>query len=185
MKLLLAAFVLSLSSLTHANDLIKLLDGSVARCESRIDVARHNITGVYRPVSVVREGEMAEIRIEFLRCVESKTKFGFEREAEIEARSVRPVMTPERELLVERSKISLVVMNGKGELVDRQEMSKGLNGLYIVRVKTEGRDYDDSPEGKKSLEIHVQANYKITDTETGNVIDQGRDAYGSYRLIVK
>lgn len=187
MKILVSALMLSLSTGVMANDLIKMIDGGVARCESRVDVVRHNLSSVYRPLSAVRNGEKVTLRLEFLRCVENKRNntFGFEREPELMVRTVRPLLSPDRELNVVRRDLSVVVMNGKGVKVDKQELKEVGAGVYTVTVKTTAEEYDDSPLGKKSLELHVQSIMKITDADTGEVIDQGLEALGAYRIVVK
>ena len=184
MKKILAAVIL-FSSLVAQADLIKLHDGSVATCNSKAEVARYDISGVYRPVSVKRNGDRAKIKIEFMSCVEENEKFLFKREKSFEERLINPLVSPDRNIHVTHSDIHLVITNDKGLLVDKRLMVKGADGLYSAEVSLIASEYDHSPVGKESLLIHIQTKLTITDADTGIVIHKGIEAYGAYRIVVK
>lgn len=184
MKTILAAVVLFSSFLAQA-DLIKLHDGTVASCNSKSDVARYDISGVYRPVSMKRNGDSARIKIEFMSCVEEKNKFLFKREKSFEDRLINPIISPDRNVQISHSDIQIVVTNGKGLLVDKRPLVKGSDGLYSADINLVASEYDPSPAGRESLEVHVQTKVSITDADTGMIIHHGIDAYGAYRIVVK
>ncbi|MFP5386327.1 MAG: hypothetical protein ACLGHN_09635 [Bacteriovoracia bacterium] len=184
MKALIALCVLITSFVSHAG-LIKLLDGTVARCNSKVDAARHEISGVYRPVALGSKGNRAVIKIEFLRCTEENDKFTFKRVIDFENHTISPLLSPDRRIQIENKNLELIVANGNGKLVDRVSLKKGSDGLYSGSINLITTQYDNSPVGKKSLVIHIQSIMKITDADNGMIIDEGLRPYGSYRIVVK
>ncbi len=174
MKTFFAALLLSVTLASQATELVKLHDGSVAKCESRIDVARHGLSGVYRPLDITKNS----MNIEFLRCTEREGKFAFVRDFSFESRKVSPLIAPERKLVVERRKVSLMLVNGKGNLVDQQLLTKEADGIYSV-------EFNMISAKDKPIEMFVQSRYKLIDAETGSVIDEGLESLGSFRLLAK
>lgn len=186
MKCFLALAIVLSSFSGLASEIIKLQDGSIARCESKVDVARHNFSSVYRPLEFKHDGSVAFVKVEFLRCLEDKNgKFSFKRDTEIGARNVTTALNTNRVYQVTRSKILVTVANGKGELADRQELTSIEDGIYSGHFSVIAKEYDDSPLGKKSLVMHVQSMRKIVDLDTAEVIDQGLEHLGAYRIIIK
>lgn len=186
MKSLLAAGLVLLSFSSLASEIIKLQDGSVAVCESKVDVARHTFSSVYRPLEYKQDGATGYIKIEFLRCMEDKNgKFSFKRDTDLGVRTINPVLNPNQTLELTRSKLMVTVTNGKSAVVDRQELTLVQDGIYTATFSVVSSEYDPSPAGKKSLLIHVQSLRKIIDLDTAEVLDQGLEHLGAYRIVIK
>lgn len=186
MKNLLALALLLTSAASFASDLIKLQDGSVATCNSRVDVNRHMFSSVYRPLKFTKTGDSAYIKVEFLRCVESKNgTFGFERETQISSRTVSPILNPDKKIEITRSLFQVTVTDAKYAIVDRQELTLVEDGVYEATFSTLTDAYENSPAGKKSVIMNVQSKFKMVDLDTAQVIDQGLQHLGGYRIVVK
>lgn len=168
MKTLFASFVF-LTSLAAQAEIIKLHDGTVARCESKADVLQHSVSGVYRPVSV--KGN--KIKIEILTCTESGEGFVFKRDGNFEDKTIRTMFGPERTLRVEHSAISVLVVNGDNKLIDKRELIKGSDNLYSAEVRLINHPF---------IEFHIQTLVKLSDAFSGEIIDQGVDSYGAFRI---
>lgn len=163
------AVIVLLTSLASQAEIIKLHDGTVARCETKADVARHSISGVYRPVSV----ESNRIVIEILTCKESKNGYVFKRDSNFEDKTIRPIVSPERKLHIEHSALTVLIVNGDSKLVDKKELIKGRDNLYSANFNPGNDDF---------IEFHIQTQIKLTDVDSGEIIDQGVDTYGAYRI---
>lgn len=163
------AVALLFSTLTAQAEILKLHDGTVAKCESKADVLQHSVSGVYRPVSLIGN----KIKIEILTCRESGSGFRFKRDADFEDKTIRTIVGPERTLHVEHSALSILLVNGDSKLIDKKELIKGKDNLYSAELNLS----DDS-----FLEFHIQSQLKLSDAFSGEVIDQGVDSYGAFRI---
>lgn len=189
-KSLTLAALITTSFQALASDLIKTHDGAIATCQSKSDVEKHAIGGIYRPVKIEQSQNSAKITLEFLRCVHNNGQFKFVRDQSIEKRksSVTDLSTRDLstvELSMQRSNTSILAFNGKGDLIDRQALKKNADGTYSAKISTLALDYDNSPIGKKSLEIAVQSEFVLDNLFTGENVDRGYENLGSYRLIIK
>lgn len=191
MKKIMAASLIALSFSTLAvTDLIKTHDGSVVTCQSKADVARHALSGVYRPVKMNKAINSSDITIEFLKCVQSGNSFKFVRDYSFEQRASKVTDFGTRDLSkrniqISRSNITLLAYNGKGDLIDRQTLEKNEDGTYSTSITTKALNYDNSPAGRSSFEISVQSQFTLDDLESGANIDRGLENLGSFRLVVK
>lgn len=188
-KILALTFAMTSASQVLASDLIKIHDGTIAGCQSKRDVEAHAIGAVYRPVKLEQNEKSAKITVEFLRCVNTNGQFKFVRDQSLEKRksAVTDLSTSDHskvELVMERTNTVILAFNGKGDLIDRKALNRNADGTYSATISTDALEYDNSPVGKKSLEIAVQSVFVLNDTK-GVLIDRGYENLGSYRLIVK
>ena len=181
----LVATLFSLSSFAQVDTLIKQYDGSVARCETKADAFQHRFSSVYRPIELKQSENQANIRIEFLKCVENKDGYGFVRDNNIESRVLADEFIEERKLKIAKKNFSMIAVNGKGKLIDRASLKANDDGTFSAVLNTKADEYDLSPKGKKSLDVLVQSQFEIIDTNYNQVIDRGIESLGSYRLIIK
>lgn len=174
---------------SFGSNLIKLHDGTLAKCDSRYDFFRHNLSGVYRPVRIERNEHTATITVEYLRCDIKAEGFGFTRDRHVEDRMVvleRGSMYSEDKVLrIQRNDLSLVAFSHLGEVVDRRPLVKNADGTFTATISIFAQEYDNSPEGRKSIEISVQSLKSIDDYITGKNIDRGSESLGFYRLIIE
>jgi hypothetical protein len=190
MKKTIALSVLIFSFSSVASSLIKTHDGKVARCQSSLDLAEQALSGVYRPLKIVKKERESIITLEFLKCTNSKGIYQFTRDHSFEERtkSVTNYGTPDLakvNISIQRNEISLIAFNGAGELIDNAPLTKNPDGTYTARVSMDAPNLDDSPTGKKSLEFAVRSIFTLYETDNGKEIDSGYENLGSYRLIVK
>ena len=182
MKNLILAAVVVFSGVVSAQDMIKTFDGSIARCESAADVYQYKFHAVYRPLLSKKLKSSTDIKIEFLKCVESKGEFKFVRDNNFQSRTV---MVEGIEYKIERTEPKLIVSNDMGRIANENTLKKNADNTYSASLNTVGVAYDNSPEGKQSLLVAVQSIFKLTEVSTGKIIDSGYETLGSYRLIVK
>lgn len=170
------ALFLSFSAFAQVDSLVKTFDGSTVRCQSKADVFSQRFSSVYRPVELKRSKGEAFIRIEFLRCVQKNNSFAFIRDHGISTeRVVSDEFTQGREIAIKKKDISLLAINEKSELVDRQLLTANDDGTYSAVIKTTS----------KVLDISVQSLFEIYDVNTLEQLDRGIEALGSFRLFSK
>lgn len=189
MKSMILASAVLTSAQVMADSLIKTHDGTIATCQSKLDVETHAVGAIYRPVKIEQTESTAKITVEFLKCTSEKNQFKFVRDLSLEKRNskVTDFSTTDlskKEISMTRSNTSLLAFNGKGNLIDKQVLKRNADGTYSVTINTQAAEYDNSPTGKKSFEIAVQSEFTLVDS-TGSLIDTGFENLGSYRLIVK
>ena len=182
MKNLILAAVVIFSGAVSAQEMLKTLDGSVARCESAADVYQHQFHAVYRPLLSKKLTNSTEIKIEFLRCVESNKEFKFVRDDNYQSRTV---LVDGAEYKIERTEPKLYASSGMGRLASEAKLKKNADNTYTASLNTINVSYDDAPAGKKSVVVGVQSVFTLTEVSTGRVIDNGYETLGSYRLILK
>lgn len=175
MKSLLLAFAILSSMVAHA-DVVKIFDGTSAVCQSKADVASHTIYGAYRPVTLRQNGDFTVVEIEFLKCVEKNGEFAFERDMNFDDKETLSPYEPQQHIRIKRKKLELVANDLNGESVVRGSLVKKASGLFEASLKL--------PESSM-IDFHVQSVIQITDLDTGVVLDEGLDAYGGFRLIIR
>lgn len=185
MKSIILAMTVLVSTQAFASDLVKTYDGTIATCQSNVDVESHAIGAIYRPVKLEKSDKTATITIEFLKC----TKDGFVRDLSVEKRVTKVTDLSTRDLSkvevsMQRSSTQLLAFNGLGELIDRQALNRNEDGTYSAKINIDVLNLDDAPTGKKSLEVAVQSVFELKNSK-GELIDNGFENLGSYRLIVK
>ena len=187
MKFIFVALFMSFSA--FANDIINIADGSAAVCKSKADVLRYETSAVYRPVSFVRGEETATLTVEFLRCVQSGDDFKFVRDDKVERRKVTvkagPFSTQDMTVEIKRTEIAGVSYSSKGRVYNRSEMKKNSNDTYSQTMPIELTNFEANRNGDRFFEMTVSFKVKVTDVETGKVIDSKLEHLGSFKIFVK
>lgn len=177
MKVLLGLIaVLSFSA--HAQNLIKTFDGKIATCQDKADVFSSDRQTIYRPIELKQDGNSANVKIEFLRCVNNNGSFKFVRDMNPEKREFSPFGAPEISLSISRSHFSMMAVNSKYDVIDHQELSRNKDGSYSVELSTLSA-------GEKSLEIFLKSHAELVNHSEGKTLDRYEESLGSYRLILK
>ncbi len=170
------AMLLSFTTFAQVDSLVKTFDGSTVRCQSKADVFDQRFSSVYRPVEFKRLRGEALVRIEFLRCIEKNNSFGFIRDFGISTqRVVSDEFTQGREIAIKKKNISLLAINEKSELVDRQLLKANDDGTFSAVIKT----------NSKVLDVSIQSLFEIYDVNTLEQLDYGIETLGAFRLISK
>lgn len=187
MKFILVALLMSFSA--FANDIIKITDGSIAHCKSKVDVLRYQTSAIYRPLSFVRGNDSATLTVEFLRCVQSGDEFKFVRDTNLENRIVKveagPFSREDMTMKVERSEIAGVTFSSRGRVYNRNEMKKNANNTYTQTMPMERDNFEMDRNGNRFFEMAVSYKVKISDAVTCRVLDSKLEHLGSFRVYVK
>lgn len=187
MKLILVSLFLSFSA--FSNDIVKVSDGSVALCKSKVDVLRYETSAVYRPLSFVRGEEDATLTVEFLRCVQEGSEFKFIRDTSLEGRVVKVMAGPfsreDMTIEIKRSEVAGVTFSSRGRVYNRNEMKKNGNNTYSQTMPLEMANFEVNRNGDRFFDMTVSYKVKMTDVATGKVIDSKLEHLGSFRVFVK
>lgn len=188
MKLILVAFLL-VSFSSFANDIIKVVDGTAAFCKTKADVLRFQSYGMYRPVKFERSNDSATLTVEFLRCVQDGEDFKFVRDDRFEGRVLTleagPFNREGRKVSIERSDIAAVTFSSNGRIYNRGEMKKHADNTYSQTMPIELTNFEADRNGDHFFEMSVSYKVKVTDKETGAVIDSKLEYLGAYRVYLR
>lgn len=188
MKHFLALCLLVATSSVFADEIIKVVDAGKAECSTLKDFLRYQTTAVYRPLKFVRGNGSSQLTVEFLKCVKTNEGFAFQRQGSIETSEVRVVKGPINDIsqtvLVERKGVTLIAYNSTGRILARSVAMRGDDGTYVADLEIDHNQMDSTFAGSK-FEFSLYTVIKITDAETGALIDSGREFLGSYALIVR
>ncbi|MES2525503.1 MAG: hypothetical protein V4598_00385 [Bdellovibrionota bacterium] len=188
MRLLLASLML-VSFSAFANDIVKVTDGSVALCKTKVDVMRYATSGIYRPVSFVRTEDSATLTVEFLRCVQQGDSFAFVRDNSLEKRIVTvkagPFSREDITVEVKRNDVTGVAFASSGRVYNRGDMKKNADNTYTQKMPIESANFEVNRNGDRFFEMTVAYKVKITNQATGAVLDSKLEHLGSYRIYVK
>ena len=185
----LLAFLLLTSFGAFANDIIKVVDGSAAFCKSKADVLRYQSYGVYRPLKFVRNADSATLTVEFLRCVKNGEDFMFVRDDRFENRVLTieagPFSREGMKVEITRSDVAAVTFNTNGRVYQHAHLKKHADNTYSQTLPIERTNYETNRNGEHFLEMSVSYKVKVTDQNTGKVIDEKVEYLGSYRVYVR
>lgn len=187
MKFMIVALLVSFSA--FANDIIKVTDGSIALCKTKVDVLRYQTSAIYRPLSFVRGDDSATLTVEFLRCVQSGEEFKFVRDTSLESRVVKiaagPFSREDMTMKIERSEVAGVTFSSGGRVYNRNEMKKNWNNTYTQKMPLDRDSFEVDRNGNRFFEMAVSYKVKVINAVTGVIIDSKLEHLGSYRVYVK
>lgn len=178
---ILASCLLTFGLSAHATEILRITDGATAKCDSRADEMRYKTSFIYRPISAVRlNGQEALLSLQFLKCSqEERGGFAFSAETDLRSRTVvlerGPFRDQDMTVTVERNNLSVVVYNEEGHVFDSAPLKKISGDTYTAVIKLE----------EDNLLFNIHSMVKVTNENTGAVIDSGRDISGSYRIKLK
>lgn len=187
MKSLIAALIL-LSFSSFASEILKVSDGSVALCESKVDVYRYRAGLVYRPLGFKVIDGNAEVTVEFLKCVQEGDTFKFVTDKNISSRTivVETASREQRTIRIEREKFALVAYRSNDiRLLSRTELADNGNHTYTATLPLVLSDLQVNRDGKRFFEMSLSHKIKLVDDETNRVIDARTDFLGTYRMVIK
>ncbi len=172
-----ASILLVSSFSVSATEIVRINDGASARCENRADVARYATSPIYRPTSIVRlNAQEAMISLQFLKCSNERSSFNFSADSEPTSRTVVLERGPMREqdmtVTIERKNMRVVVYTESGKVLDSAPLKQVSGDTFSAVIKLE----------EDNVLFNVHSQMKITNDDTGAVIDSGREILGSYRL---
>ncbi len=189
MKLLFV--ILSLVSLsTFANEIIKISDGSVAKCDTKVDVLKYRAQSIYRPLSFEFRNGAADVTVEFLKCVQEGEAFKFVRDTNISERTVTfeagPMSRDGQTVRIEREKFTLVAFRSDTVRIhSKNELTSNGDNTYSASLPLKVANLQESRDGEKFFEMTVSNKMVMIDEATNRVIDSRIDFLGSYRMTVK
>jgi len=174
---ILASCLLVFGMTAQATEIVRIFDGATAECANRADEMRFKTSAIYRPVSAVRlNSEEVSISVQFLKCSNERGEYGFSTDVPTRSRSIvlerGPFQDKDVTVTVERTNLKLVVYSEDGHIIDTTALKLVSGDTYNAIVKV---DRDD-------VLFNVHSLLKITNEETGAILDSGRSILGSYRL---
>lgn len=175
---ILASCLLTFGLSAHATEIIRITDGATAKCESRVDEMRYKTSFIYRPLSAVRLNQQeALLSLQFLKCSqEQRGGFAFSAETELRSRTVvlerGPFRDQDMTVTIERKDLNVVIYNEQGQILDTAPLKKVSPDTYTAVIKLK----------EDNLLFNIHSRVKVTNEDTGTVIDSGRDISGSYRI---
>lgn len=188
MKFLILFSLLSLN--TFANEIIKVSDGSVAKCDNKVDVYRYRASLVYRPIDFTYADGKAQVKVEFLRCIQDGETFGFVEDKNIFQRTVviepGPFSRETMTIRIEREKFNVVgYRSDDTRLLTKGELQAGRNNKFTATLPIVLGDLQVNRNGDRYFEMTISSKMSMYDAATDRKIDARMDFMGTYRMIVK
>lgn len=189
MRTLLVTLMLTSFS-SFATEIIKVSDGSVAKCESKIDVYRYRASMIYRPLSFKIVDGNAEVKVEFLKCIQDGETFRMVQDKNIFERIVviepGPFSREQKTIRIEREKFSLIAYRSEDvRLLAKNALSYNGDNTFSATLPLEMSDLQVNRNGQRFFEMTVSHKMKMIDAATNREIDSRVDFLGSYRMVIK
>ncbi len=189
MKALLATLML-MSFSSFATEIIKVSDGSVAKCESNVDVYRYRAEMIYRPLDFKVVNGNAKVKIEFYKCIQENGEFKFVLDKDIENRTVviepGPFSRETTTIRIQREKFSVVAYRSDDtRMLSKNELISNGNHTYSATLPLNLADLQVNRSGQRYFEMTVSFKMTMFDAATNRPIDSRIDFLGTYRMVIK
>ena len=175
------AFVFSFSVFAQ-EQMLKVLDGTVAYCKNQDDVARYLSSGVVS-IKLNKMKDLGErvslaVSVNFFVCKKTDRGFGFEK---MQDPTYLSYPLSDRRISIERRDFTLRVINGNYDILAKEliQNSTGANETILTFNKS---DITTLANGKKFVDVDLSALFKFSDNR-GNEGNFEQRVYGSYRVL--
>ncbi len=188
MKFLLLLSLLSLN--VFANEIIQGSDGSIAKCESKVDVYRYRVNMVYRPLEFKVVDGNAKIKMEFLKCVNDNGVFKFILDKDIATRTVviepGPFSTETTTIRIDREKFAVVAYRSDDtRMLSKNDLVSNGDHSYSVTLPLVMGDLQVNRAGQRYFDMSVSFKMTMFDAATNRPIDSRVDFLGTYRMVIR
>jgi hypothetical protein len=194
--------LLAVNSVVSANesqpvfDFDKTFDGGIVKCESLEDYNFHLLRGVYKPIALTKSlnGSDFLLEIEFQSCSDLGKTFRFVKDLTFEKKTVTlkndsPAAGKNRQVKVTltRKNFRVIAFTQKGKLLLKSPLIKSLEGNFLANLKLSTlkiQTLDTNSSGENFLDLSVQYDYELVNSETGTIIDSGIQSLSAFRLTL-
>lgn len=169
-------------SVVAQEQLVKVLDGTVAYCKSQDDVARYLTSGVVslklNKVKDLGDRLALNVSVNYYLCKKNDRGYGFEK---MQDPSYLSYGLSDRRISIERRDFTLRVINGNYDILAKELVKNDSSGNETI-LTFEKAELTTLANGKKYVDIDLSAMFKFSDNRgtSGNFEPR---VFGSYRVL--
>lgn len=179
LKILFVLFALITSTSALSQEVIKMHDGSIVRCQNLVDVTQNLSRAIYRTLKTDIHEEGVVLTVEFLKCVQGLERYGFIRDDQF---SERLVSFKNRTIKISRKTPIVIVTKNDSRVIAQKELNRRGNNTYTAFLPVTKSMADRTSKGEYFIEYNIRMHETVKDVESGAIIDSGDKFLGTFRL---